>query len=46
MYSWGQFIDHDLDLVTSDGVHHIDIPVPAATRSFHGSSNHAHPQRD
>ena len=35
MYSWGQFIDHDLDLVASDGVHHIDIPVPArATRSF------------
>ena len=29
MYSWGQFIDHDLDLVTSDGVNHIDIPVPA-----------------
>ena len=28
MYSWGQFIDHDLDLVTSDGVNHIDITVP------------------
>jgi peroxidase len=27
MYSWGQFIDHDLDLVTSDGVNHIDIPI-------------------
>jgi hypothetical protein len=29
MYSWGQFVDHDLDLVTSDGVNHIDIPVKA-----------------
>ena len=28
MYSWGQFIDHDLDLVNSDGVNHIDITIP------------------
>jgi peroxidase len=28
MYAWGQFIDHDLDLANSDGVNHIDIPVP------------------
>src|SRR6478736_3764069 len=25
MYAWGQFIDHDLDLVTTDGVNHIDV---------------------
>ena len=28
MYSWGQFIDHDLDRVDSDGINHIDITVP------------------
>src|SRR6476620_10214134 len=28
MYAWGQFIDHDLDLVNSDGVNHIDIKIP------------------
>jgi peroxidase len=25
MYSWGQFIDHDLDLSTTDRVNHIDV---------------------
>ena len=28
MYAWGQFLDHDLDLVNSDGVNHIDITIP------------------
>jgi Animal haem peroxidase/RTX calcium-binding nonapeptide repeat (4 copies) len=28
MYAWGQFLDHDLMLTRSDGVHHIDIVVP------------------
>ena len=28
MYAWGQFIDHDLTLTRTDGVHHIDIAVP------------------
>src|SRR6476659_2854931 len=37
MYSWGQFIDHDLDLVTSDGVNHIDIAVPKGDAVFHSS---------
>jgi peroxidase len=34
MYSWGQFIDHDLDLVISDGVNHIDIAIPAGDPLF------------
>lgn len=29
MYAWGQFIDHDLDLMQSDGATHIDITIPA-----------------
>lgn len=29
MYAWGQFIDHDLDLSPSDGVHHLDVAVPS-----------------
>ena len=28
MYAWGQFLDHDIDLVRTDGVHHIDVAVP------------------
>ena len=28
MYSWGQFIDHDLDRVNSEASTHIDITVP------------------
>ena len=28
MYAWGQFLDHDIDLVGTDGVHHIDVAVP------------------
>jgi Animal haem peroxidase len=39
MYSWGQFIDHDLDLVTSDGVNHIDIPVLAGDPVFPDASS-------
>jgi peroxidase len=34
MYAWGQFIDHDLDLVASDGVNHIDITIPANDTVF------------
>jgi peroxidase len=34
MYAWGQFIDHDLDLSRSDGVTHIDIPVPSGDPLF------------
>src|SRR2546430_1799633 len=34
MYAWGQFIDHDLDRSPSDGVNHIDIPVPAGDPTF------------
>ena len=34
MYAWGQFIDHDLDLAKSDGVHHIDITIPAGDAIF------------
>ncbi|MBY0339099.1 MAG: hypothetical protein K2X11_20975 [Acetobacteraceae bacterium] len=28
MYAWGQFIDHDLDLLFSDGTTRIDITIP------------------
>ncbi len=28
MYAWGQFVDHDLDLMPSDGTAHVDIIVP------------------
>jgi Animal haem peroxidase/Peptidase M10 serralysin C terminal len=38
MYAWGQFIDHDLDLVTSDGVNHIDINIPADDQTFEPGS--------
>jgi peroxidase len=34
MYAWGQFLDHDLDLVASDGVNHIDIPIPPGDPNF------------
>ena len=39
MYSWGQFIDHDLDLVTSDGVNHIDIAIPNGDPIFPDGSS-------
>src|SRR6476646_2992407 len=29
MYAWGQFLDHDMDLASSDGVNHIDVTIPA-----------------
>ena len=38
MYAWVQFIDHDLDLVPSDGVNHIDITVPAGDPNFPAGS--------
>jgi peroxidase len=31
---WGQFVDHDLDLNRSDGVHHIDIAIPPGDPAF------------
>lgn len=34
MYAWGQFIDHDLNLTRSDGVHHIDVAIPAGDPIF------------
>src|SRR5262245_35195522 len=34
MYAWGQFIDHDLTLTRSDGLHHIDIAVPDGDLAF------------
>ena len=34
MYAWGQFLDHDLDLSKSDGVTHIDIPIPDGDPNF------------
>lgn len=34
MYAWGQFIDHDLTLTRSDGVHDISIVVPAGDPVF------------
>src|SRR5260370_42526267 len=40
MYSWGQFIDAYLDLVTSDGVTPIDTTVPNGDPIFaEGSTN-------
>ena len=45
MYAWGQFLDHDLDLSASDGVTHIDIPIPAGDPHFPaGTSISAHPR--
>ena len=37
MYAWGQFIDHDITLVASDGVNHIDITVPDGDSTLSGS---------
>jgi len=37
MYSWGQFIDHDITLTASDGVNHIDITVPDGDSTLSGS---------
>lgn len=34
MYAFGQFVDHDLDRVDSDGVHHMDIHVGAGDPTF------------
>jgi peroxidase len=39
MYAWGQFIDHDLDLVTNDGVNHIDVVVPKGDPVFPDGSS-------
>jgi len=39
MYAWGQFIDHDLDLVTTDGVNHIDVAVPKGDPIFPDGSS-------
>ena len=39
MYAWGQFIDHDLDLVTTDGVNHIDVAVPNGDPIFPDGSS-------
>ena len=36
--AWGQFIDHDLDLMTSDGATHIDIAIPAGDPMLHAST--------
>jgi Animal haem peroxidase len=38
MYVWGQFIDHDLDLTATDGVNHIDIPIPAGDPDLSGDT--------
>jgi hypothetical protein len=34
MYAWGQFIDHDLDLIPTDGVTHMDMTVPDGDPAF------------
>ena len=39
MYAWGQFIDHDLDLVTTDGVNHIDVAIPNGDPIFPDGSS-------
>lgn len=38
LYAWGQFLDHDLDLSNSDGVHHIDVTVPDGDAVFPSGS--------
>src|SRR4051794_3429885 len=37
MYAWRQFIDHDLDALTNDGVHHIDVAIPKGDPDFAAS---------
>ena len=38
MYAWGQFIDHDLDLMRSDGVTSIAIEIPAGDPVLQGTT--------
>lgn len=38
MYAWGQFIDHDLDLMHSDGVTSIAIEIPAGDPVLQGTT--------
>ena len=38
MYAWGQFIDHDLNLMRSDGINHIDISIPSGDPNLSASS--------
>lgn len=38
MYAWGQFIDHDLDLMRSDGVTSIAIDIPAGDPVLQGTT--------
>ena len=38
MYAWGQFIDHDLDLMSSDGVTSIAIDIPADDPVLQGTT--------
>src|SRR5262249_52428785 len=35
IYGWGQFLDHDFDLTTSNSAEPLNIPVPAANPFFH-----------
>ena len=37
MYAWGQFIDHDLDLMRTDGVNKINIAIPSGDPVLTGS---------
>jgi len=38
MYAWGQFIDHDLDLMRSDGVTPISITIPVGDPVLQGTT--------
>jgi Ca2+-binding RTX toxin-like protein len=38
MYAWGQFIDHDLDFMRSDGVTRIDIAIPSDDPVLQGTA--------
>ena len=37
MYAWGQFIDHDINLIKSDGINKISIQIPNGDPSISGS---------
>ena len=37
MYAWGQFIDHDINLMKSDGINKISIQIPNGDPSLSGS---------
>lgn len=37
MYAWGQFIDHDINLMKSDGINKIGIQIPNGDPSLSGS---------